>query len=113
MIAAVQSCGSADLALTQLLAQADTEPAIAQAQNVDGNMEPPAPSQNDGDSLTNLNIENAESSSQANDEQVRDEEMEDMLAQELQNTDALSDYEIEVTQEGEAITEYLSLLSAI
>ncbi|XP_058111437.1 uncharacterized protein LOC131254737 [Magnolia sinica] len=39
----------------------------------------------------------------------RDAEMEDEIAQELTG-DPLSDYDIEVTKEGEAITEYLALL---
>lgn len=40
----------------------------------------------------------------------RDVEMEDELAEELRKGDAYSDYDIEVTKEGEAINEYLALL---
>ncbi|KAK4420125.1 hypothetical protein Salat_2425400 [Sesamum alatum] len=42
----------------------------------------------------------------------RDVEMEDQLTEGLQNADAYSDYDIEVTKEGEAIIEYLALLSS-
>ena len=41
----------------------------------------------------------------------RDVEMEDELTGELQKADAFSDYDIEVTKEGEAINEYLALLA--
>ncbi|PIN20323.1 hypothetical protein CDL12_07003 [Handroanthus impetiginosus] len=43
---------------------------------------------------------------------IRDVEMEDEITEELQNADAYSDYDIEVTKEGEAIAEYLALLSS-
>lgn len=42
----------------------------------------------------------------------RDAEMEDELAGELAEGDALSDYDLEVTKEGEAINEYLALLDS-
>ncbi|XP_048332613.1 uncharacterized protein LOC107415686 isoform X2 [Ziziphus jujuba] len=42
----------------------------------------------------------------------RDAEMEDELADELANADAISDYDIEITKEGEAISEYLALLDS-
>lgn len=42
----------------------------------------------------------------------RDVEMEEELADELAQADAFSDYDIEVTKEGEAIEEYLSLLAS-
>ncbi|XP_073151110.1 uncharacterized protein [Henckelia pumila] len=47
-----------------------------------------------------------------NDFKVRDMEMEGELTEELHNTDAYSDYDIEVTIEGEAINEYLALLDS-
>ncbi|XP_065850847.1 uncharacterized protein [Euphorbia lathyris] len=43
----------------------------------------------------------------------RDAEMEDEIADELAKGDALADYDIEVTKEGEAINEYLALLSSV
>ncbi|XP_004294681.1 PREDICTED: NEDD8 ultimate buster 1-like [Fragaria vesca subsp. vesca] len=42
----------------------------------------------------------------------RDSEMENELAEELAQQDALSDYDLEVTKEGEAIGEYLALLDS-
>ncbi|XP_047310524.1 NEDD8 ultimate buster 1 [Impatiens glandulifera] len=42
----------------------------------------------------------------------RDVEMEDELTEELQRVDPFSDYDIEFTKEGEAISEYLALLSS-
>ena len=42
----------------------------------------------------------------------RDVEMEDELTGELGTADAYSDYDIEVTKEGEAINEYLALISS-
>ncbi|KAK3002214.1 hypothetical protein RJ639_021215, partial [Escallonia herrerae] len=42
----------------------------------------------------------------------RDVEMEDELTGELQRGDAFSDYDIDVTEEGEAIREYLALLTS-
>ncbi|KZV54957.1 hypothetical protein F511_37847 [Dorcoceras hygrometricum] len=47
-----------------------------------------------------------------NDFKIRDMEMEGELTEELQNTDAYSDYDIEVMIEGEAINEYLALLNS-
>lgn len=43
-------------------------------------------------------------------EEDRDSEMEDELARELDGASAISDYDMDVTKEGEAITEYLALL---
>lgn len=42
----------------------------------------------------------------------RDVEMEDEIAHDLAQVDALSDYDIDVTKEGEAIQEYLVLLAS-
>ncbi|KAL3641167.1 hypothetical protein CASFOL_016135 [Castilleja foliolosa] len=44
--------------------------------------------------------------------QERDVEMEDLLTEELHNADAYSDYDIQVTKEGEALAEYLALLNS-
>uniref|UniRef100_A0A7N0UID3 NEDD8 ultimate buster 1 n=1 Tax=Kalanchoe fedtschenkoi TaxID=63787 RepID=A0A7N0UID3_KALFE len=114
VVAAVEACGTTEQALTHLLTQAGMEPPPAPPAAITS-AEPPAPLHNNGSSVaTSNNEEAAESSSQANGGgEERDEEMEDLLARELQTTDALSDYDIEVTQEGEAINEYLALLSAV
>ncbi|CAM8963172.1 unnamed protein product [Rhodiola kirilowii] len=111
VVVAVQACGTTEQALTQLLIQVGTEPAPVPTAST--NAEPPGPAHNNGDSIASSHNETIEGSSQANGAQERDEEMEDLLARELQTTDALSDYDIELTQEGEAINEYLSLLSAV
>ncbi|KAG6411567.1 hypothetical protein SASPL_129650 [Salvia splendens] len=52
------------------------------------------------------------SSTQPEPAEERDVEMEDELTGELGNADAYSDYDIEVTKEGEAINEYLALISS-
>ncbi|KAG6414227.1 hypothetical protein SASPL_126945 [Salvia splendens] len=52
------------------------------------------------------------SSTQPEPVEERDVEMEDELTGELGNADAYSDYDIEVTKEGEAINEYLALISS-
>ncbi|KAE8711257.1 protein OS-9-like [Hibiscus syriacus] len=53
----------------------------------------------------------AEGPSTSADEE-RDVEMEDELARDIEGADALSDYDIEVTKEGEAIQEYWTLLAS-
>ncbi|KAL8488452.1 hypothetical protein ACS0TY_024196 [Phlomoides rotata] len=45
-------------------------------------------------------------------EEVRDVEMEEELTEELYRADAYSDYDIQITKEGEAINEYLALLAS-
>lgn len=55
--------------------------------------------------------ENGSPSNKKEEEQKRDVEMEDEITAELQSRGAFSDYEIDVTKEGEAINEYLTLLS--
>ncbi|KAL6555125.1 hypothetical protein OROGR_006383 [Orobanche gracilis] len=42
----------------------------------------------------------------------RDVEMEDLLTEELYNADAYSDYDIQVTKEGDALAQYLALLNS-
>lgn len=46
-------------------------------------------------------------------EENRDSEMESELARELDGASAVSDYDMDVTKEGEAITEYLALLDSL
>lgn len=45
-------------------------------------------------------------------EELRDVEMEEELTEELHNADAYSDYDIQITKEGETINEYLALLAS-
>lgn len=66
----------------------------------------------------NFSLDGGEGSSNVNRsssdkfEEERDVEMEEQLAEELYKTDAFSDYDIEVTREGEAINEYLAMLDS-
>lgn len=46
-------------------------------------------------------------------EEERDSEMESKLAMELNGATAVSDYDMDVTKEGEAITEYLVFLDSV
>ena len=57
-------------------------------------------------------VGDAGGSSSAKKGEERDLEMEDELAEDLRNGDAFSDYDMEVTKEGEAINEYLTLLAS-
>ncbi|KAL3535940.1 hypothetical protein ACH5RR_004401 [Cinchona calisaya] len=70
--------------------------------------------------IGNSSSSNASSSGEADiggpsnqdEDEHRDVEMEDELTTGLQSTDAFSDYDIDVTKEGEAINEYLTLLNS-
>ncbi|KAK6944425.1 Ubiquitin-associated domain [Dillenia turbinata] len=106
--AAVQACGSKELALSQLLGNSEQNPIAA----ANDNTNPSTSGQSDATLpnyveplMDNENVANA-------DDIERDVEMEGELAQELQRNDAFSDYDIEVTNEGEAINEYLALLDS-
>lgn len=70
---------------------------------------------NEGSSsdLNNVDATGGSSSSGVNEntEEIRDVEMEHVLAHELTG-DPYEDYDIEVTKEGEAVTEYLALLAS-
>lgn len=57
------------------------------------------------------NFDNGEGPSTV--EENRDSEMESELARELDGASAVSDYDMDVTKEGEAITEYLALLDSL
>ena len=57
-------------------------------------------------------IDGVEGASTSIEVEDRDAEMEDELAGELAKGDALTDYDIEVAKEGEAVTEYLALLES-
>lgn len=63
-------------------------------------------------SLDNLGEDADGGPSTAGGVEDRDAEMEDELADGLATVDALSDYDIEVTKEGEAINEYLAMLDS-
>jgi hypothetical protein len=57
-------------------------------------------------------INGVEGASTSREVEDRDEEMEDELAGELAKGDALTDYDIEVAKEGEAISEYMVMLES-
>ncbi|TMW90256.1 hypothetical protein EJD97_016005 [Solanum chilense] len=118
--AAVRSFGTRQAAIDHLL-QGTSNTAAAGDHNVDNTL--PNDQVEDGianDPLTNDQSEdgsgtNAGSSSNVgpsqNKVETRDVEMEDEITGELLKGDAYSDYDIEVTEEGEAINEYLALVT--
>uniref|UniRef100_A0A6N2K0Y1 UBA domain-containing protein n=1 Tax=Salix viminalis TaxID=40686 RepID=A0A6N2K0Y1_SALVM len=95
VISAVQAGGSLEQVMHQLLTHPRADP-IAAADN----------SSNAHDSLL------TNEGPSATEIEQRDLEMEDEIADELARGDAISDYNIDVTQEGEAINEYLALLDS-
>ncbi|KAL5988110.1 hypothetical protein ACLOJK_035873 [Asimina triloba] len=98
VIAALEAADTRDHALALLIMDSIPEPTPNNA----GHAIPPT---------DEPHSEAAGSSSRAGDEKERDVEMEDEIAQELSG-DPLADYDIEVTKEGEAIAEYLTLLAS-
>uniref|UniRef100_A0A0V0IFG1 Putative NEDD8 ultimate buster 1-like n=1 Tax=Solanum chacoense TaxID=4108 RepID=A0A0V0IFG1_SOLCH len=118
--AAIRSLGTRQAAIDHLL-QGTSNTAAAGDHNVDNTL--PNDQGGDGipnDPLTNDQSEdgsgtNAGSSSDGgpshNKVETRDVEMEDEITGELLKGDAYSDYDIEVTEEGEAINEYLALIT--
>lgn len=107
VVAAVQTFGTRDQALSQLLAEQDSNPTVAA-----NNAEPSVSTPNNVEAISSSNIDSSAIPPNINEIEKRDEEMESELAQELENTDAFSDYDIEITKEGEAINEYLALLDS-
>lgn len=113
VVEAVRAFGTKDRALSHLLGQSDSNPAIA----VDGDANSSASTLGadilsteggvEGSSSVNGDIEGP--SHKIDD---RDVEMEVELTEDLHNADAFSDYDIEVAKEGEAISEYLALLAS-
>ncbi|XP_022965661.1 NEDD8 ultimate buster 1 [Cucurbita maxima] len=114
-IAAFQAGGSLEQAVN-LLSLPDTK------STVDGQPDsvPTASASEDASSsISNIeeiqdmldNFDNGEGPSTV--EENRDSEMESELARELDRASAVSDYDMDVTKEGEAITEYLALLDSL
>ena len=104
--AAVQACETMEEAMSRLLSGSGPVPPIEANNNGNPASEPNSVNP---DSLGNNDA--VEGPSTATEEE-RDVEMEDELAREIGNADAFSDYDIEVTKEGEAINEYLTLLAS-
>ncbi|XP_057968287.1 uncharacterized protein LOC131157874 [Malania oleifera] len=105
VVAAVQAYGTPEEALSKLLKQSEFNAPIAE---LSGSVAPPT----DAAPVSLSNEDSVGGSSSANDAEERDVEMEDEIAKELRQGDALSDYDIEVTKEGEALNEYLALLAS-
>ncbi|KAL3331853.1 hypothetical protein AABB24_032462 [Solanum stoloniferum] len=118
--AAIRSLGTRQAAIDHLL-QGTSNTAAAGDHNVDNTL----PNDQGGDGIANdpLTIVQSEDGSGTNagtssdggpshnKVETRDVEMEDEITGELLKGDAYSDYDIEVTEEGEAINEYLALVT--
>ncbi|KAH0744592.1 hypothetical protein KY290_032585 [Solanum tuberosum] len=118
--AAIRSLGTRQAAIDHLL-QGTSNTAAAGDHNVDNTL----PNDQGGDGIANepltndqsedVSGTNAGSSSDGgpshNKVETRDVEMEDEITGELLKGDAYSDYDIEVMEEGEAINEYLALIT--
>lgn len=108
VVTAVQAFGTKEQALNALLGTEKANPTAPDDSNVI-----PSGSMPDEASLGSWSeVGDAGGSSSAKKGEERDLEMEDELAEDLRNGDAFSDYDIEVTKEGEAINEYLTLLAS-
>lgn len=122
VVAALQSGGNMEQILTQLISQldngdanrSDSKPNDAGPSTVTSLAEMPTlGSLNNSDIAGSLSDDDTVAGPlTAGETEKRDLEMEDELAQELENVDHLSDYDIEVTREGDAICEYLALLAS-
>uniref|UniRef100_A0A2P2ILV0 Uncharacterized protein MANES_14G119700 n=1 Tax=Rhizophora mucronata TaxID=61149 RepID=A0A2P2ILV0_RHIMU len=113
VVEAVRSGGSTEQVMNRLLSQPGPDPLVA---DENGHPSIPdtvpsiaAPEEMITDDLNS--DENMEGPSARTTEQ-RDVEMEDEITKEIASGDALSDYDIEVMKEGEAINEYLALLDS-
>ncbi|EEF30062.1 NEDD8 ultimate buster 1 [Ricinus communis] len=111
VVEAVRAGGSVEQAMQQLLTGSMTNP-TASATNSDSISRPTSDAV---DSLNqdNLSDDNDTEGPSASEVEQRDLEMEDTIAEEIAKGDALSDYDIEVTKEGEAINEYMALLNSV
>ncbi|KAJ6759067.1 NEDD8 ULTIMATE BUSTER-1 BS4 PROTEIN [Salix koriyanagi] len=112
VIGAVQAGGSLEQAMHQLLThpRADTTADAENSANASAPDSTPtdlAPDNLDPDAL---DIDHSNEGPSPAELEQRDVAMEGEIADELARGDALSDYDIEVAKEGEAINEYLALL---
>ncbi|XP_050214641.1 uncharacterized protein LOC126665776 [Mercurialis annua] len=112
VVEAVRADGSVEQAIQLLLAGSRTNSAGA-ASNSESSPRPTndaVESLNEDDLSDDNNDSEGPSGSQA---EERDVEMEGSIADEIARGDVLSDYDIEVTKEGEAINEYMALLNSV
>lgn len=121
MVAAFEVGGTIEQVVQRLTAQPEADPASAA-----DNMQPEANStvaphgsasssaslaENVGAVILDL-MNDVEGPSDHGKAEERDVEMEDELSADIAKADALADYDIEVNIEGEAITEYLTLVDS-
>lgn len=111
VIAAVNSHGTRTEALNELLSQQGQTSTVTANVTADA-FDPSASSGAEERETPSDSIDKGGSPSSSHEEEERDAEMEYELAQELQNADAFSDYDIDVTKEAEAINEYMALLDS-
>lgn len=118
VVEAIQGGGTVDQVMQRLLSESAPNPIHALGNTM--GLEPiPAVAANDIASSSVPTVDNIGEdegddgpSIEGKVEEERDIEMEDELADGLAKVDAMSDYDIEVTKEGEAINEYLALLDS-
>lgn len=115
-VEALQGGGTMDQAIRRLLSAQAPPSQFEAIPTVDGNNNSQSDAASDianslASMLDNQNGQVGGPSTSSNASE-RDEEMESELAEELAQGDAFSDYDIEVTKEGEAINEYLALLNS-
>ncbi|KAM4133292.1 hypothetical protein ACJW30_01G317400 [Castanea mollissima] len=111
VVAAVQVGGTMEHAMHLLLSQSESNPSVAANSNLESEPNPTISADNNANSSIPI-IPDAGGPSTASEVEERDVEMEDELADELAKGDAYTDYDIEVTKEGEAISEYLAILES-
>ncbi|MCL7024672.1 hypothetical protein MKW94_026706, partial [Papaver nudicaule] len=112
VVEAMRNSDTREQALNILTSQGPPDTSLAPNTSTDSAL--PAQLHNNVGSSSNLNNVDAAGGSSSrvvneNKEEIRDVEMENVLAHELRG-DPFEDYDIEVTKEGEAVTEYLALL---
>ncbi|XXG59113.1 hypothetical protein AAC387_Pa04g1251 [Persea americana] len=107
VIAALQASNAKEQALSFLIAGQIPDPLPA----INNDLNSLSPTANDINPSIPLADDMVGGPSAISSTEGRDEEMEDEIAQELTG-DPLADYDIEVTKEGEAIAEYLALLTS-
>lgn len=122
MVAALEAGGTLDEVMQRLTAPSEEDPVTAAddmqmeanstaAASNSASSSAPLPD-NIGSNVVDL-IDDVEGPTEdLSKAEERDVEMEDELSADIAKADALTDYDIEVTIEGEAITEYLALVES-
>ncbi|KAJ1385874.1 NEDD8 ultimate buster 1 isoform X2 [Sesbania bispinosa] len=113
VVAALEGGGTIDRVMQTLIAQPEASSTTAPNDNSANSVaNAPLPHNVSSDIQKDLvdDVEGPSNVSKRDDE--RDVDMEDELSADIAKSDALADYDIEVDIEGEAITEYLSLVES-